>query len=192
MIDYKVMPCERSEIRQFIEQHHYSKNINGVMSSYCFKLVDNSSELIGAAIFGNLAMVNQWKKYVDNKEDLIELRRLVLIDNTKRNAESFFIGRMLKWLKQNTAIKAVISYADPNYGHSGVIYKATNFKYLGRTSPGRVIIYNDKLYHDKTIRTKYKGQLKPFALKVKQALENGEAYYKKTLGKHIFLYTYNR
>jgi hypothetical protein len=35
----------------------------------------------------------------------------------------------------------IISYADTTYGHEGVIYKATNFKFMGQTSPGRVIMY---------------------------------------------------
>jgi len=51
-----------------------------------------------------------------------------------------------------------------------------------------LIDYEGKRYHDKTIRTKYKGKLKPFAVKIKQALENGTAEYVDTLGKHIYLY----
>jgi hypothetical protein len=97
----------------------------------------------------------------------------------------------LRWLKKNTEIKKVISYADSNYNHTGIIYKASNFKYLGMTSGGRVIVYNNKQYHDKTIRTKYKGRLKPFAQKIKTALENNLAYYTKTKGKHIYVYELN-
>ncbi len=103
-------------------------------------------------------------------------------------SESYFIGQTLKWLKKNTEIKTIVSYADPNYGHSGIIYRATNFKHVGMSSAGRVIIYNGKKYHDKTIRTKYKGELKPFAKQVKEALDKGEAYYKKQLPKHIYVY----
>ena len=46
-----------------------------------------------------------------------------------------------------------------------------------------------KKYHDKTIRTKYNGKLKPFAKKIKKALEIGDANYIKTKGKHIYLYS---
>ena len=42
-------------------------------------------------------------------------------------------------------------------------------------------------YHDKTIRTKYKGELKPFAARIKEALLNQEAYYIKTKPKNIYL-----
>lgn len=191
MNNYTVSTCCREDIKAFIEQHHYSHNINGVMASYCFKLLDKDN-IVGAAIFGKLGMANAWKKYANNIDDVIELRRLVLIDDTVRNAESFFIGKMLKFLVKNTNIKTVVSYADPNNGHTGVVYRASNFKFIGMTSAGRVIIYGDKQYHDKAIRTTYKGELKPFAKKLQEALETGEASYKKTIGKYIYLYDLER
>lgn len=186
-ITYTVEPCERKEIRDFIEKWHYSHNINGLLSQYCFKLMDGDT-MVGAMIYGGLGMANCWKKYAENKEDIIELRRLCCIDDTPKNTESYFIGRTLKWLLKNTSIKKVISYADNTYGHRGVIYQASNFKHLGKTAKGRVIMWNGKRYHDKTIRTKYKGELKPFAKRVKEALEKGEAYYEETKGKEIYLY----
>ena len=185
--NYTFELCERNEIKDFIEKWHYSHNINGLMSNYCFKLMDGN-KIIGAMIYGGLAMANCWKKYATNQEDIIELRRLCCIDDTPKNTESWFIGKTLKWLMLNTKIKKVISYADNTYNHTGVIYQATNFKHIGKTSKGRVILYNGKRYHDKTIRTKYKGELKPFAKEIKQALETGEAYYVSTLGKEIYLY----
>lgn len=184
---YKVELCERKEIESFIEQWHYSHNVNGLKSDYCFKLLDGD-RIIGAMMYGGLAMASVWKKYVDNEKDLIELRRLCCIDDTPKNTESYFIGHTLRWLKKNTNIKKVVSYADATYNHEGVIYKASNFKYTGMTAKGRVIMYNGKRYHDKTIRTKYNGKLKPYAKIIKEALENGEAEYVKTKGKHIFIY----
>ena len=56
------------------------------------------------------------------------------------------------------------------------------------TNKGRVIVYDKKIYHDKTIRTKYNGKLKPYAQKIKQALKEGKAYYKNTVGKNIYIY----
>jgi hypothetical protein len=185
--DFTVKICDRKEIKSFIETWHYSKSINGLKSNYCFKLMDKET-IIGAMIYGQIGMANVWKKYADNEHDLIELRRLCCIDNTPKNTESYFIGFTLRWLKKNTDIKKVISYADSNYNHSGVIYRASNFNYLGMTLGGRVIVYNNKQYHDKTIRTKYNGKLKPFAAKIKSALENNLAQYIKTKGKHIYVY----
>lgn len=186
---YKVEPCERREIASFIEEWHYSKNVNGLISDYCFKLLDGD-KVIGGMMYGRIAMAGVWRKYADNENELTELRRLCCIDDTPKNTESYFIGNTLRWLKKNTAIKRVISYADTTYGHEGTIYKASNFKHCGMTAKGRVIMYQGKRYHDKTIRTKYKGKLKPFAAKIKEALERGEAEYVKTQGKHIYIYDF--
>jgi hypothetical protein len=186
--DFRVIKCERNEISQFVENWHYSKNVNGLTISHCFKLLDTTDTLIGAMIYGKIAMANVWKKYADSESDIIELKRLCCIDNTPKNTESFFIGSTLRYLKKHTTIKKVISYADSFYGHEGVIYKASNFDFIGKTSNGRFIIYNDKRYHDKTIRTKYKGKIKPFAQRIIEALESGEATYQNTGGKYIYMY----
>ena len=157
------------------------------MSSYCFAMYDQQQQMVGAMIYGKLGMANAWKKYGNSIDEVMELRRLVLVDDTPKNSESYFIGRTLRWLKANTAVTTIVSYADPNYGHSGVIYRATNFEHVGMTAPGKVIIWNGKKYHDKAIRTKYKGELKPFAKRLRQALEDGEAHYAKQLPKHIYV-----
>lgn len=129
--DYTVELCERREIVDFVETWHYSQNVNGLTTDYCFKLLDTTGQVIGAMIYGKIAMANVWKKYADVELDLIELKRLCCIDNTPKNTESFFIGKTLQWLKKNTQIKTVISYADMTYAHSGTIYKASNFIHKG-------------------------------------------------------------
>jgi hypothetical protein len=182
-----VEPCERFEVKDFIEANHYSKSINGVMASFTFRLMSNK-EMVGAMLYGNLGMANAWKKYADSPEKVIELRRLCLIDDTPKNSESYFIAKTISWLKQNTEIETIVSYADPNYGHQGTIYKATNFEHVGMTAKGKVIWHEGRKYHDKAIRTKYNGKLKPFAERLKQALDDGTAYYDTQEPKHIYVY----
>jgi hypothetical protein len=181
------------EATTIIKEWHYSHSTNGLLVSYCFGLFFQE-HLIGSMIYGHLGMANVWKKYAKQKEDVIELRRLACIDDTPKNTESYFIGKTLRWLKKNTPIKVVVSYADTFHGHAGTIYKASNFKHVGMTSPGKVILDSDgRTFHDKAIRTTYvnaKGEknLKPFAQRLKSRLESGEAQYINTPGKHIYLY----
>lgn len=191
--EYIVELVDRKEIKEFIEKWHYSHNINGLRSTYCFALYylynkTNQKIMIGAMIYGGFGMASVWKKYGEKEEDVIELRRLAMIDSTVRNSESYFIGKTINWLKKNTNLKTIVSYSDLYYNHEGIIYKATNFKKVGKTNSGRKIVYNGKLYHDKTIRTKYKGNLKPFAKRIKEALDNGDAYYIQTPPKNIYVY----
>lgn len=186
--NWYVKQVTRKEVTEFIENWHYSKSINGCIADYCYALFDDNDIMKGAMFYGRMAMANQWKRFSDTPKNVIELRRLCCVDDTPRNAESFFIGRSLKLLKNDWGSGTVVSYADKEYGHEGTIYKATNFKMVGEIKGARVIVYNDKLYHDKTIRTKYKGKLKPFAKKIKDALESGDAYYKNTAGKYTYVY----
>lgn len=186
-MQYTVKLVERIDVREFVEQWHYSGTINGVMADYCFGLYNRQGELVGVALYGKLGMANAWKKYACKPEQVLELRRLCLVDEAPTNSESWFIGQTLRWLKRHTKVDVVVSYADTNQGHEGVIYQATNFLLVGKTAPGKVILHNGKKYHDKAIRTKYKGELKPFAKRLKDALEIGEAYYIPQKPKNIYV-----
>lgn len=190
--DFVVKPTTIQYVRDFVENWHYSSSVNGLRISNVFGLFYENN-LIGAMIYGPLGMANTWKKYATSENEVVELRRLCCIDNTPRNTESYFIGKTLRWLKNNTNYKVVVSYADTFHNHQGIIYKASNFEYHGLTSKGRVIDYQGKIYHDKCIRTYHvdksgNKKLKPFAQKVKEALETGEAKYVDTPGKHIYVY----
>jgi hypothetical protein len=185
--DFKVDLCERDDIIGFVEHWHYSKNINGIISDFCFRLMDNE-QMIGAAIYGRLAMANQWKRFGESEADVIELRRLCCVDKTPKNTESFFIAKTLHWLKKHTQIKTVVSYADMEQNHIGTIYKASNFECLGQQAGAKVIMWNGKRYHDKAVRTKYNGQLKPFAVDLQSAIDAGAAVYQSTAGKVAYSY----
>lgn len=190
--NWYVKRVERKDVSEFIEAWHYSGSINGCIADFCYALFDDKDVMKGALFYGRMAMANQWKRFAEEAQDVIELRRLCCIDDTPRNAESFLIGKSLKMLKKDWGGKTVVSYADKEYGHLGTIYKATNFKMIGEIKGARVIMYQGKRYHDKTIRTKYKGKLKPFAKRIKDALESGDAYYKKTSGKFTYVYDMKR
>lgn len=190
-------------VAPFIEKWHYSHSAKGQSPKHCFALMHNG-DMIGGMIYGYFAMRNQWKKYscygVDEEFQVIELRRLVCVDDTPRNTESYFIGQTIRWLKKNSDYKIIVSYADPHHGHAGTIYKATNFYHVGMTSPGKIIDYNGKRYHDKCIRDINKAHFKKTgerilaqsAVRLINALESGEAKMVDTPGKHIYVMPLNK
>ena len=191
--NFKVIHVKRRFISDFVEKWHYSGNIKGLCSNFCFALFDEESNLIGAAIFGWPAMANQWKRFSDRREDVMELRRLCCIDDTPKNTESYFIGKCLKWLTDNTTLKVIASYSDLDYGHEGGIYKASNFECLGAQKGAPIIMFEGKRYHDHAVRSKDDyGVLKKYAQRIKDALETGEAYYKDTKGKVAYQYILKR
>jgi hypothetical protein len=91
-----------------------------------------------------------------NENDVLELTRLWVSDSEGKNTESWFLGRTFKWLKQNaTEIKILLSYSDPNAGHVGIIYQATNWLYQGRNSDDKWYRINNELLHPRTVFSKY-------------------------------------
>lgn len=189
--NFIVEQCSRSQIVDFVEKYHYSKNMNGLKTSYCFRLLDGEN-LIGAIVYGKIGMLGVEQKYTDNPDKILELKRLVCIDDTPKNTESYFIGWTLRWLQKNTDLEMIISYADKTYGHEGIVYKATNFDFVGETIPGKVIMYKGNRYHGRSTRTKHNGKLKPFAQEINTALEKGDAQYVDTDVKNVYLYKFKK
>ena len=113
--DFTVELVQRNAVVGFIEKHHYSHNINGVQSYYHFGLYREGKfglpEMIGAMLYAMPSMPSTAKKYNPiNPTKCFELRRLVCIDDTPKNTESYFIGQTFKWLKKNK-IKDLENYS---------------------------------------------------------------------------------
>ena len=190
--DFVVKPVTIKQVKSFVEKWHYSKNINGLNISYVFGLF-YKQYLIGAIIYGSLSMANTWQKYGTDETEVVELKRLCCIDATKKNTESFFIAKTIKFLKKYSNYKTIVSYADPYFNHQGTIYKASNFTHEGFTAKSKVILYKNKIYHDKTIRSvDDQKRLKPFTFQIKKALQLGQATYIDKPPKHIYCYEIKR
>jgi len=127
--------CQLKDVSSFIKQHHYSHSHPGGID-YAFRL-DMDGRLSGAATFGWQAG-NPKAKHCHNNipKKTRELMRLVLLNEVPRNSESRFIAWCLRWLKKHTNLEVIVSYADPEFGHSGKIYRASNFLYLGQQKNG--------------------------------------------------------
>jgi len=183
----RVDPVPVSDVRMFIEDNHYSRSINGCKITQCYALYDDNV-LVGAALFGELS-TTAWKRYGEHEKDVIELRRLVTLDSCPKNTESWFISKMLKHLKNRFDYSVCISYADPYYGHVGFIYQASNWSFLGRTNKDTLLITPDgRSYHSRALRTKYKGEYKPFVKRLRALHDAGELTEVTTPGKYIYSY----
>lgn len=128
---YKVKSINKSECKDWILKKHYAKRLCSI--SYAFGLFDADNILNGVVTFGmppssTIAQSicgEEFKKY------LLELNRLIVNDGLPKNTLSFFVSNAIKKLPSN---KIIVSFADPNIGHNGYIYQATNFIYTGLSS----------------------------------------------------------
>lgn len=151
MIPARALRFERSEgarvpeLRRFVVQHHYSKACPP--GAYWFSAW-HGDDLVGVMLFRKPSLPKTGAAY----ECDLELSRLVLLDEAGRCSESRFIGWALRWLRRHSNKHAVISFADPLFGHVGTVYKASNWAYLGREKGHgtRRIIVDGECLHSKT------------------------------------------
>jgi len=193
--DFTVEEIPRKSVVKFIEKHHYSHNVNGVQSLYHYGLFTEGNfgipKMIGAMMYAYPSMPATAAKYNPiNPEKCLELRRLVCIDDTPKNTESYFIGQTFKLLKRDTDMEVIVSFADQHHGHTGVIYKATNFDYLGETAKGRILMVDGKETHSRSL-----NQIKrPYGRELNRRYKAGDEniFWKKTNPKHIYVYYLNK
>jgi len=119
-----------AETKHLILNIHYAKRMPSI--SYAYGLF-NKDKMVGLVSYGSPASPFLCKGIcgVEYKSEVIELNRLVLVDNNKNEA-SYLIGKSLKMLPKP---KIIVSYADTGQDHTGYIYQATNFLFTGTTKP---------------------------------------------------------
>lgn len=185
-----VLEVSLTTVREFVETWHYSRSVNGVKVDVCFAMM-SPDVMLGAAIFGPLA-TTAWKAYNDNEQRVTELRRFVCVDDCPRNTETWFLARCLRIMRRKGAWDVVVSYADPEFGHCGLIYQAGNWSYRGQTNDDTVLIEpSGKRHHSRSLRTRYNGHYKPFVRRLREMAARGELEVRPVPGKHIYTYNLN-
>jgi len=66
---------------------------------------------------------------------VLSLTRMVLLPDVPRNAASFLLSRSVKMIRKDGRFDTLVTYADESQGHTGGVYKASNWAYIGRTGP---------------------------------------------------------
>jgi hypothetical protein len=134
-----------------IEKHylHRQAPCEKAFGLFCCKC----SDLIGIVVYGtpSSAPLRSGICGKDESGNVIELTRLWIADGTPKNTESYLIG--------NTVSKAgkdiVVSFAEIEQGHIGVIYQATNWIYTGLSAKRTNWTIEGVESHCQTIADKY-------------------------------------
>lgn len=120
--------------KRLICKHHYAHSVPSGKSVYVrvedaivvFSIPANQH--IGPFLLGKPA--NCW-----------ELSRLWAPDGHKRNLLTMAIASARKLFQQrHPEVEVLVSYADPNVGHEGHIYRAASWLYTGQAEEGRYYV----------------------------------------------------
>lgn len=82
--------------------------------------------------------------YPENWQGVLCLTRLVILPDVPKNAATFLLARSVK-LIDRSRWPCLVTYADTWRGHSGGIYRASNWEYKGMTKPESVYTLNGRM-----------------------------------------------
>ena len=128
------MALEKYEIKQIdyklamsiiIKEHYLHRK---APCSVSFGLFLNN-EIKGVVCYGtpSSAPLRSGIAGLENAKNVVELTRLWVCDSVPKNGESFLIGRTIK----HAGKEIIVSFAEINQGHVGIVYQATNWIYTG-------------------------------------------------------------
>lgn len=118
-IDYKTA-------MQLVVDNHYLHR--KAPCSFAFGLFDGDN-IKGVICYGtpSSAPLRSGIAGINNASNVIELTRLWVCDSIPKNGESYLIGNTLNLVDK----EIIVSYAEINQGHLGIVYQATNWLYTG-------------------------------------------------------------
>lgn len=163
---------------------HYSKSVPSVSYGYN---VYQDGEWCGVILFGVGATPNIASPFGMVQGEVLELVRVAL--NGKQNATSECVAAALHRLHADAPqIKMVVSFADEDQNHTGIIYQATNWIYLGRYGQGdrAAFIINGKKTHPRTIG--HAGGVQSLKWVRENFDPNATEFHTKGKEKYIFVF----
>ena len=143
-IDLKIDWATHKAAKYACEHWHYSKKIP--VNKLLKVGVWESGEFIGVIIFGVGASAQLHKQFGLKNTEVCELVRIAL--KKHQSPVSRMISIAFKFLRKNAPLlRVVVSFADPNEGHHGGIYQATNWIYTGKSAATIEYFYNNDWRH---------------------------------------------
>lgn len=131
------------------EHWHYSKCLP---PSKTVKIgVWEDERFVGVVVFGVGATASLVRQYGLKPTEGCELVRIALRQH--KHFVSEIMAQAIKYLREsNPGLRLIVSFADPEQGHIGAIYQATNWIYTGQSQASEEFIVNGVRYHGRTLR----------------------------------------
>lgn len=168
-------------------EFHYAKRTP--LKAIAFNVYNSNKEWCGVIVYGYGANKSIAEIYDKWQGQVLELVRVAL--NGKQESTSQALGISLRLLKKYCPmVDMVVSYADLDQEHTGIIYQATNWIYTGETTGGQRVgvIVNGKQVHNRSIPSRgWKSNIDWI-----RAFVDKDAEVFITKGKHKYLYCFDK
>ena len=181
-IIYEITEATRMDCAPYILDIHYAKRWPSISYAYGLK---RNGELVGVVTYGTppSAPLRKGIAGKENADKILELNRLCLRDNLPNEASRLIAGSIQKLPKK----KIIVSFADTDQGHKGIVYQACNFTYHGLSAKRTDWKVKGKEHlHGQTIADEFRG-VKNRAQAMRDKYGNN-FYLKPRPRKHRYIY----
>ena len=133
--DYEVRDCPLKDAQDLVRRHHYTKGGSNT-ACYTHGLYRVSDGVLMGIVWW-LPPTRVACESVDRErwKQVLSLTRMVMIPGAPKNSCSFLLAKSVKLIKREGRFVALVTYADESQGHTGGVYAASGWQYVGRTGP---------------------------------------------------------
>jgi hypothetical protein len=144
MVELKLAFASKDAAKYSVEHWHHFKTIPPGRNTYIGVWED--SDFKGVIIFGRSACRCLCSSFGLEQNECCELRRMAVTTHATPVSRLISIG--IKLLRKDSPnLRLILSYAAPDELHTGVSYKASGWKYVGRVPDVPRYYYRGKTYH---------------------------------------------
>jgi len=159
--ELEIRKIPNNQAQSIVVKNHYLHR--KAPCSFAFGLFDPSqtesgklfaeSKIVGVVMYGtpSSSSLREGICGKDEKDNVIELTRLWISDEVGKNGESYLIGNTIPMVGK----EIIVSYAEIQQGHLGVVYQATNWIYTGLSAKRTNWDIEGNKSHSQTLADRY-------------------------------------
>ena len=142
--DYEVRPTSLRIAQEFVANYHYSQGGSNT-AVYIHGLFHKQKPFVCLGIAWWIPPIKGAASRIcpEDWQKVLSLSRLVVVPGVPKNAAGFLIAQSIKHIAKEGKFSKLLTYADTWQGHTGCIYKATNWRNEGLTEPTECWVTDD-------------------------------------------------
>jgi hypothetical protein len=142
--DWEVRRVSHSTALELVRRLHYSKGGSNTATFVhgLFRRGDDT-KCYGVAWWLPPTRSAAEARYDGDFREVLSLSRLAIEPDAPTNAATFLMMAGVRDIAKDGRFKCLLTYADESQGHTGQIYKASNWEPLGPTKPERMYLTAD-------------------------------------------------
>lgn len=132
--DYTVATVDLATCQRMVAEHHYAQGgPNTAVFRHGLFHVDDPMTCLGIAWWLPPTRVAA-ESVCANWRAVLTLTRLVVHPAVPQNGASYLLAASVKLIRRDPRWECLVTYADMSQGHTGAIYRAAGWRYVGQTA----------------------------------------------------------